>query len=259
MKNVFFLLIFVMSIILSGCSSDSSTSKYINDNKIEATIIVSSLNTGKEYTINKERSKQNFLPASTFKIPNTLIALKEGAIKDENDVIKWDGTDKGLQDWNKDQTLKTAFPVSCVWFYQELAKRVGLEKYTRYLNEMNYGNKRVGTNVDTFWLEGDIRISAVEQVDFLKKVYKEEYSFSKDHYKILKDVMIEEKSTDYTLRGKAGWAQRVTPQIGWYVGYVETKNDTWFFACNLNIAQNSDAKYRKDLVLRYLKELKIIA
>jgi beta-lactamase class D len=244
--------------ILPSCSTNSSTKNYIDDNQIKATIIVSSLSTGKEDIINKERCEERFLPASTFKIPNTLIALQEGIIKNENDILKWDGKDKGVKEWNKDQSLKTAFPISCVWFYQELAKKVGIEKYLEYLNEMDYGNKKTGTKIDTFWLEGDIKISAKEQIEFLKKVYKEDYSFNKNYYKILKKIMIEEKTSEYILRGKTGWAQRSKTQIGWYVGYIETQKDTCFFACNLDITNNSDANYRKNLVLRYLKELKII-
>jgi beta-lactamase class D len=258
MRRIEFLLVLLLGLTLCGCNNSTMTQNFIDDNNIDATLVVSSLNTGKEFIINEERSEQRFLPASTFKIPNTLIALQEGIINDENEIIRWDGKDKGLPEWNKDQNLKTAFPLSCVWFYQELAKKVGIEKYSEYLNQIDYGNKKVGTRVDNFWLEGDIRISAKEQINFLKKVYTEEYNFKEDYYKILKDIMIEEKNVEYTLRGKTGWAQQTSPQIGWYVGYVETANDTWFFACNLDIRQNSDADYRKELVLGYLRDLKII-
>jgi len=249
---------FLLLLNLSGCNNSTVTQNFIDDNNIDATIVVSSLIAGKEFIINEERSEQRFLPASTFKIPNTLIVLQEGIINDENEIIKWDGKDKGLPEWNKDQNLKTALPSSCIWFYQELAKKVGIEKYSEYLNQIDYGNKKVGIRADNFWLEGDIRISAKEQIDFLKKVYTEEYNFKEDYYKILKELMIEEKNAEYTLRGKTGWVQRINPQIGWYVGYVETANDTWFFACNLDIHQNSDADYRKELVLGYLRDLKII-
>ncbi|WP_243136999.1 class D beta-lactamase [Alkaliphilus serpentinus] len=252
-----FLVIFLV-LALGGCNSNTVTNNYIEDKKLDATIIVSSLKTGEEFIINKERSNQRYLPASAFKIPNTLIVLQEEIIKDENDIIRWDGIDKGLFEWNQDQSLKTALPSSCVWFYQELAKKVGIEKYSEYLNKISYGNKKVGARVDSFWLEGDIRISAKEQIDFLKKVYHKEYDFDEDNYQILNDLMIEEKNAEYILRGKTGWAQRVDPQIGWYVGYIETDKDTWFFACNLDIRQNSDAGYRKELVFKYLRELKII-
>ncbi len=258
MKKIKFLLIFFLLLALNGCNNITATKDFIDYNNIDATIVVSNLNGEKEFIINEKRSEQGFLPASTFKIPNTLIALQEGVINDENEIIIWDGKDKGLSEWNKDQNLKTALPSSCVWFYQELAKKIGIEKYSEYLNQIDYGNKKAGTRADNFWLEGDIRISAKEQIEFLKKVYTEEYNFKEDYYKILKDLMIEEKNTEYTLRGKTGWAQRINPQIGWYVGYIETAKDTWFFACNLDICQNSDANYRKELVLGYLRDLKII-
>ena len=258
MKRISFLSILLLMQVLSSCSNSSATQSYIDNNNINATVVVSSLKSNKEYIINEKRAEQRFLPASTFKIPNTLIALQEGVIEDENEIIRWDGEDKGNPEWNKDHNLKSAFPASCVWFYQELAKNIGLEKYSQYLNKMNYGNRETGSRADNFWLEGDIRISAKEQVDFLKKIYHEEFDFNKDYYKILKDIMIEEKNDEYVLRGKTGWGLRINPQIGWYVGYIETSEDIWFFACNLDIHKDSDAEYRKDLVIRYLHELGVI-
>lgn len=258
MKRISFLSILFLMQVISGCSNSSTTKNYIDENKINATIVVSSLKTGKEYIINEKRAEQRFLPASTFKIPNTLIALQEGIIKDEKEIIKWDGIDKGFSEWNKDHNLKSAFPASCVWFYQELAKNIGIEKYSEYLNEINYGNKETGDRVDSFWLDGDIRISAKEQIDFLKKVYDEEFEFDEEYYKILKDIMIVENNDKYILRGKTGWTQHTKPGIGWFIGYIETSKDTWFFACNLDIYKDSDSDYRKDLVIKYLYELEII-
>lgn len=258
MKKTWLLFVLAAGIVLSACSKSTPTQKYITENNINATIIVSSLNTGKENILNKERSEERFLPASTFKIPNTLIALQEGVIKDENDIIKWDGKDKGFPEWNKDQTLKTAFPSSCVWFYQELAKGVGLSNYEKYLKELNYGNMKTGALVDTFWLAGDIRISAKEQIEFLKKLYREEFNFDQANYDLLKKLMIVEEHEEYIIRAKTGWVQRVERQIGWYVGYVETPEDVWFFAMNLDIIERSDADYRNKLVMDYLKDLKII-
>lgn len=257
MKKITYMLLVLALLSISGCSHTSDTEKYINDNEINATIVITSLRTGEEHIINKTRSQERFLPASTFKIPNSLIALQQGIV-DEDDTISWDGRDKGFSEWNKDHSLKTAFSVSCVWFYQELAKMIGIESYLEYLEMMNYGNKMVGNNVDTFWLEGDIRISAAEQVEFLKTVYFEEFDFDEANYSILKELMIEEKTDNYTLRAKTGLAQRVTPRTGWYVGYVETDVDVWFFACNLEVQQESDADLRKDLAMMYLRELQII-
>lgn len=258
MKKINRLVVLVFLLVSYACNNKTETQKFIENNKIDATVVISSLKTGKEYVIDEKRSEQRFLPASTFKILNTLIILQEEVIKDENEIVKWDGIEKGLPEWNKDQNLKTALPSSCVWFYQELAKKVGIDKYTEYLQELNYGNSMVGLNADNFWLEGDIRISAKEQISFLRKLYLEEYGFNKEYYDILKVLLTEEENASYKLFGKTGWAQRINPQVGWYVGYIETKIDTWFFAANLTIQQDSDSDYRKKLVMNFLSDLKII-
>lgn len=255
---IVFLLVMQFGGGVPAVSEGGITEKLIRSAGLEATIIVSSLKSGEEHIINKERGEQRFLPASSFKIANTLIALEEGVIQDENSILRWDGKDKGLAAWNKDQSLRTAFQTSCVWYFQELAKKIGLEKYAGYLKKIAYGNGETGDFADTFWLDGNLRISAREQIAFLKNIYLETYDFGKDHYKTLKDIMVEEESSTFTLRGKTGWAQRVSPQIGWYVGYVETEDDVWFFACNLTIVKGADAEYRKSLVMSYLKEWQII-
>ena len=133
---------------------------------------------------NKERSENKYLPASTFKIVNTLIALQEKIVKDENEIIKWNGKDYGMAVWNKDQNMKTAFATSCVWFYQELSKKIGNDIYLKYLKNINYGNEKTGPIVESFWLEGDLRITAVEQIELLRKIYNKELIYlGKNHDK----------------------------------------------------------------------------
>ncbi len=233
-------------------------SKIFTEREVKGTIIISALDSKTEFVYDKERAGKRFLPASTFKIPNTLIALEENAIDNEMEIIKWDGKDKGWSPWNKDQTLETAFPLSCVWFYQELAKRVGNMKYLYHLDKLNYGNKKTGPEVTTFWLDGELKISAREQIDFLKKLYKEELPYKKIYIQLLKHLMIVKKSPAYTIHAKTGWAMRIKKQIGWYVGYVETDQNLWFFATNLDIAKKSDAAYREEITLEALKLKEII-
>lgn len=197
-------ILFLGVCLLCSCGQKNFMDEYFDKNEVDGTIIISSLKTDKEYVYNSTRSEKKFLPASTFKILNTLIALEENVVKDEYDIIKWDGKDKGLKQWNKDQCISTALPESCVWFYQEIAKEVGLEKYGEYLTKLQYGNSKTGDKVDTFWLEGDIRISAREQIDFLKNIYNESYEFDKENYKILKKAMIVEETPKYVIRAKTG-------------------------------------------------------
>lgn len=246
-------LVFSSSIIFAKDKDPIELPELFEKRGIEGTIIISSLDGKIEYIQNKSRSPKRYLPASKFKIPNTLIALEEGAIINEKEIIKWDGKDKGWEPWNKDQTLETAFPSSCVWFYQELAKRVENDKYLSHLNKLHYGNEKTGPDVTTFWLKGELKISAREQIEFLKKLYKEEIPYKAKHTKILKKLMIAEETPEYILRAKTGRAMRIKAQHGWYVGYVETKEQVWFFATNIEIKKKSDAVYRKEITMEALK------
>jgi beta-lactamase class D len=181
---------------------------------------------------NPERCAERFLPASTFKVMNSLIGLETGVIPDENYVIKWDGTPYDIPTWNQDHTLKTAIQNSVVWYYQELARRVGQERMQHYVDLANYGNKDISGKIDTFWLEGGLRISADEQVEFLKRLFQGELPLSTRSMNIVKEILVLDRTASYQLSGKTGSVQRVTPHEGWFVGYLETQGNVYFFATN---------------------------
>lgn len=232
--------------------------KLITQNNLTACVLILDSKNRDSLSYNPLRIDSAYLPASTFKIPNTLIALEEGAIRGLNDTIKWDGLKRSIDDWNKDQSLKSAFKYSCVWFYQELARRIGLQKYTFWLNKLEYGNQIAGPGIDDFWLQGDIKISARQQITFLKKTYFKEYPFKAKNFDILKKIMLVDSTDHYKLYAKTGWGARLQTQVGWYVGYIESKGRVWFFAANLVIRKEEDSRFRKELVLAALKDLKII-
>ena len=252
----FFLVLFTLAPTVYP--EDMEISKLFLEKGIAGTIVISSLDGKTDYVYNDSCSRMRILPASTFKIPNTLIALEEGVIKSDSEVIKWDGVLREFPDWNKDQTLKTAFQYSCVWVYQLFAQKVGTEKYRHYVSKLDYGNKQIGDNVTTFWLEGPFGISAREQVDFLRKLVLGKLPFPQNNIDLLKKIMIVEKTADYVIRAKTGWTARVTPQYGWYVVYVENKKSTWLFATNVDIKNQQDLALRKDLTIAALKAKRII-
>lgn len=249
------LVILTLTILIATTShaDDADLAKLFQDRGVEGAIIISSFDGKMSYVHNSHRSETRFIPASTFKILNTLIALDEGAIKNEKEVIKWDGIDKGLAEWNKDQSIETAFPTSCVWFYQELARRIGSERYAIQLKRLEYGNEKAGPEVTTFWLEGDLAISAREQIVLLKKLYEESLPYSKAAIRLVKRLMIVQEGPGYVLRAKTGWASRIKPQQGWYVGYVEAKGQVWFFATNLEIRKKGDEVFRGEITMAALK------
>ena len=229
-------------------ANDLEIEKIFKNKEVEGTIVIESLNTKKIYIYNDKRAKNLYSPASTFKIPNTLIALNEGIVTKDS-VIVWDKKIREYESWNKDQTLLTAFKSSCVWCYQEFASKIGVEKYKKYLKELNYGNKVVGNDVKNFWLDESLKINAFEQINFLKKLHKNNLPFKQNDIDALKNIMIDEKTSNYTIRSKTGWEGR----YGWYVGYVETKDDVWFFAMNIDTKSKDDLPKRKTITLETLR------
>ena len=256
--NILTVVLLLLFPVFAATGEDIGISELYKKHGVEGTLVIASLDGSIEYIHNSVRAKRRYLPASTFKIPNTLIALEEGVIKDDKEVIKWDGRDKGWPAWNKDQTLKAAFSISCVWCYQEFAKHIGNELYVQYLNKLNYGNKSTGKDVTTFWLDGELGISANEQINFLRKIYLDNLPIKSRNINILKTIMLVEENQRYSLRAKTGWTNRVKDQHGWYVGYIEANGKIWLFANNIQIKSKSDLVFRKQLVIESLKLKKII-
>ncbi len=238
---------------LLAYAEDAPIAHLFNKAGINGTILIESIKTGQRYIYNDARSKQAFTVASTFKVLNTLIALEEGVIAGADSIIRWDGTRYEIPDWNHDQTLESAFKVSCVWCYQELARQVGEAKYPAYLRRAQYGRLHEPFDGTQFWLDGSLTISAEQQVLFLKQVVNRRLPYQASSYDTLKSVMLTENTPRYRLYAKTGWATRTIPGVGWYVGYVEVAEDTWLFALNLDTNSAADLPLRKQLTLDALR------
>ncbi|AFL74908.1 class D beta-lactamase [Thiocystis violascens] len=213
----------------------------------DGTLVLSSLRTGETFIHHDTRAQRRVSPASTFKIFNTLIALEAKAIGGANDRLAWDGQRHAFLDWNRDQTLASAFKVSCVWCYQTLARRVGAATYREAIRQAGYGALSEPFALTEFWLDGSLRISAIEQVAFMKQVVRRTLPFGPQAYDTLRDIMVVEQTPAWTLRAKTGWSTRSTPSLGWYVGYIETHDDTWVFAMHLDLRDAADLPLRAAL------------
>lgn len=227
---------------------------------VNGSIIIYDSSKNKVYEHNSPRNSTAFFPASTFKVLNTLIALETGVIKDDVDVLAWDGIKREIDVWNQDTNLRQAFKNSTVWFYQVLARKIGSERMQKFINQVGYGNQQIGKpeNIDQFWLKGPLQITPKQQIEFLQKVHDGKLPFSQRNLNLLKDIMIVEQTPNYTLRGKTGWATSTNPNIGWFVGYLEQNNQVYYFATNIDMANVKLAPARIKITRRCLEKLGLL-
>jgi beta-lactamase class D len=215
---------------------------------------------------NEERCRERFSPKSTFKIPNSLIGLETGVIRDAGFVIPWnrqkyppqdDWDQEPFKHWAQDHTLRSAIKYSVVWYYRELALRVGAARMKKLVEAFDYGNRDVSGQIDYFWLGGPLRISADEQVEFLKKFYAGRLPVSRRSTEIVKDILVLEKTPEYTLSAKTGGGSVAEgTYIGWFVGYLETRGNVYFFACNMEGSSYPEIREKRiDVTKRILAEL----
>ncbi len=200
-------------------------------------IFIRRLSDGAEWSGGGARVDERFLPASTFKIPNSLIILETGTVTDpEGEVLPWDGVERS-PGWDDEQTLRTAFVRSAFWAYQHWAREVGHDEMSARVAALGYGNGDIGPadEVATFWLNGALEISAREQVDFLQRLYARELPFRADVQEQVITLMRHRWGDGWMLRAKTGWAIRDEPNHGWYVGWLEADDDVWLFAVNVDL------------------------
>ena len=229
-------------------------SRFFTDAKAQGSIVVvdGRGNSEATYVHNMARAQRRDSPASTFKIPHSLFALDAGLVRDEFQVIPWDGVRRTMRAWNGDQTLRSAMRNSTVWVYEQFARELGDAREAAYLQKLGYGNAL--TEGDTpFWVKGALAISSFEQVAFLARLYRNALPFRVDHQRLVKDVMIHEAGPDWILRAKTG----LSGQIGWWVGWVEWPSGPVFFALNLDTPsmQASDLAKRQSITRSILRTL----
>lgn len=206
------------------------------------------------HVFDAERARKAFIPASTFKIPNSLIALEAKVLRDERQILPWDGETRSIASWNRPHTLRTALRESVVPVYQAFARAVGERRMRRSLAKLDYGNRDIGGGIDRFWLDGALRISAIEQIAFLRRLQRHELPVSERAQRIVTEALINEAGPEFVLRAKTGWAARMEPGIGWWVGWVERDDNVFFFALNMDIADESQLGARKSIVRTVLLE-----
>jgi beta-lactamase class D OXA-50 len=196
------------------------------------------------FVANRARAEQRFIPASTFKIANSLIGLDAGAVRDVEEVLPYGGKPQRIEAWEHDMNLRDAIKVSNVPVYQELARRIGLERMRTGVKKLGYGNMEIGSVIDQFWLKGPLTISAVEQTDFLHRLVEGKLPIKEDAVRAVKEITLLEKTDSYELHAKTGWLSYDKQQVGWWVGWVIREGQTYPFALNFDMTKDADAEKR---------------
>ncbi len=249
-----FLRILPVLIILSGCNSQShekiDLSKYFS--KINGTAVFYNPAADKYKIYNYKLSTKRSSPCSTFKIMSAYIALSEKIITPQNSMIAWNRKNYEFSSWNKNMNLREAFNASCVWYFRSVIDKILPQTIAAYLQKYHYGNRDISdwdgdlnTNTEVkelkgFWIESSLKISPIEQVDFLKKLFQENNSVTE----YLKDIM-QVADTPVKVYGKTGLGIRDNlVENAWFVGFYEKNNQVVYFAVRLDDKRNKIDDYR---------------
>ena len=210
------------------------------------------------------RTREAVLPASTYKIPHSVIALETGVVADpDKDVFKWDGKTYAIKEWNKDHTLRTAIAASAVPVYQQIARRIGQERMQKYLDAFDYGNRNMGGGIDRFWLTGGLRISPMQQLAFIDKLRRRALPVSKRAQDLTADILPVTKFGDSLIRAKTGLIgvddrtamDGIKSSFGWLVGWAEKGSAQTVFALNLDIREPKHSASRVKIAQQCLGDI----
>lgn len=229
-----------------------------NDAGVRGTFVVFDLFEQRHIGYDQARAGARFVPASTFKIPHTLIGLSVGAVADVDEVLPYGGQPQPFATWEKDMALREAITLSNVPIYQELARRIGMERMVEHISKLGYGSSDIGTALDTFWLDGPLEISAIEQTRFLAMLAQGTLPLPQDVQSSVREIVLLEQGENWQLYGKTGWENVPGPGVGWWVGWVQKEDRVYAFALNMDIRQASDAGKRVDLGKASLEALGLL-
>jgi beta-lactamase class D len=254
----------LFSVLLAACSpnnvtEDASLEKYFKENNLTGTFGLFDNGQGQFTIYNVARfSDSAYLPASTYKIINSLIGIETGRVKDGGTVIAWDSISHGRPECDSNMTMYSAFRISCPPWYQELARRIGKDTMQHWIDTLGYAQRHgkfaIQNNLDTFWLDNSAKVTADEQLGLVKKLYFDQLPFQKRTQRIVRDMMLWESNANYRLSYKTGWGFTDNDHaLGWIIGWIEENNHPYFFALQV---ESADRKYNLTTVrLKILKDI----
>jgi len=237
---------------------NEALTKLFEERKLQGTFVLYDVAGNRLIGHNRTRAQIRYVPASTFKIPNTIIGLAYASARNVDEVLPYGGKPQPMKEWEQNMSLREAIKISNVPIYQELARRTGLKRMRAGVAAMRYGNQQVGNIVDRFWLDGPLKISAIGQVDFLARLGQLQLPFPRGALLSTREIIFLESGENWALYGKTGWATTAKPKVGWWVGWVQKGDEIYAFALNIDMPTMDDGPKRIELGKACLKVLGVL-
>lgn len=255
---------FISLLVSTACIGQNSIEDIFRSCKVDGSVSLYSLSEKNWHFTDSIDAAKPSLPASTFKIINTLIALQERIISSVNDTIQFNNREVDTSKYGfrpktyRNVTVTEAFKESIVWAYMDLAKNISPSTYLKYLDKIEYGNSKFEIDRNDFWNFGEFEVTPIQQINFLIKLYKLELPFDKNYQVEVKNMLFEGSNNGYKIYGKTGWTRSDSMYIGWWVGFMENDKDTVFFVTRIKRPIAIDSKgfgdCRKEITLKVIAQ-----
>lgn len=184
--------------------------------------------------------------------------MEEGIITPKASFMAWDGTNYPFEAWNADQDLYSAMESSVNWYFQEIDRQMGASALRNYVKKIGYGNENINSDLSSYWMQSTLKISPVEQVELLKDLYNNDFGFTPENVNTIKDSICLFSTDERSFYGKTGTGRIDGQDVnGWFVGFVCTNGNTYFFATNIQGNANATGNSASEITKSILSELNI--
>ena len=207
---------------------------------------------------NMEHASTRVSPNSTYKIYDALLGLESGIITPEHSTFTWNGEPYPFHSWEADQDLTSAIHNSVNWYFQAIDSQAGFEAVRTFLQTLNYGNQNTGTNLNLYWTDFSLKISPIEQVELLQDFYQNSFHFDSKNIQAVKKALLLSTTSSGSLYGKTGTGRVNGKDVnGWFIGYIETSNNTYYFATNIQSSSGATGSQATEITESVLSNLGI--